>query len=71
MANYQQLSDGRPDGCQIGVDATEKVALYGKVPVVQPSIATVVGATTVTAVVTYLTALQGALVDLGIISLSS
>lgn len=35
MATYNQLSDGRPDGTQLGADASDKVALYGAVPVVQ------------------------------------
>jgi hypothetical protein len=39
MAEYNQLSDGRPDGTQLGQSATDKVALYGATPVVQRSAA--------------------------------
>lgn len=35
MAEYNYLSDGRPDGAMIGNSSTDKVGFYGKVPVVQ------------------------------------
>jgi hypothetical protein len=35
MAEYNQLSDGRPDGVQLGKSASDKVALHGATPVVQ------------------------------------
>ena len=37
MAEYLQISDGRPDGCVIGRTTLEKVGFYGTIPVVQPS----------------------------------
>lgn len=33
--SYETLGYNSPDGCQIGKTATEKVAFYGAVPVVQ------------------------------------
>lgn len=35
MADYNYLSDGRPDGAMLGNSATDKVGLYGTTPVVQ------------------------------------
>ena len=35
MATYEQVTYNSPDGAQIGQSATEKVAFYGRVPVVQ------------------------------------
>ena len=35
MAEYNHLSDGRPDGAMVGNSSTDKVGFYGKVPVVQ------------------------------------
>lgn len=35
MADYNQLSDGRPDGVLLGQGATDKVGLYGKTPAAQ------------------------------------
>lgn len=35
MATYEQVTYNSPDGAQIGQSATEKVAFYGTVPVVQ------------------------------------
>ena len=37
MADYNQLSDGRPDGTLIGQNATDKVGFFGKAPAVQGS----------------------------------
>jgi len=35
MAEYKQVSDGRPDGLQIGKSVGDKVSFYGAAPVVQ------------------------------------
>jgi len=35
MASYERLDYGSPDGCQVGIAATDKVGFYGAVPVVQ------------------------------------
>lgn len=39
MAEYNQLSDGRPDGALLGQSATDKIGLYGKTPAAQRSAA--------------------------------
>lgn len=48
MAEYQQLSDGRPDGTLLGSAATDKVGLFGKTPVVQQTAITAVATTAAT-----------------------
>lgn len=40
MADYNHLSDGRPDGTMIGQAAADKVGFYGTTPVVQRATAT-------------------------------
>ena len=52
MAEYNQLSDGRPDGVQLGKSASDKVALYGATPVAQRAGATQVAVTTTAATTT-------------------
>ncbi len=37
MAEVRLIGDGRPDGCTVGADTTEKVSLYGVAPIVQRS----------------------------------
>jgi hypothetical protein len=37
MATEKQLSDGGPDGTVLGQSSTDKIALYGKTPIVQRS----------------------------------
>lgn len=37
MATIKQLSDGGPDGTQLGQSAADKVGFYGTAPVVQPA----------------------------------
>ena len=46
----QYVDNGNPDGAVLGQDATEKIAFYGKTPVVQPTSASqaAVAATVVT-----------------------
>lgn len=48
MADYNELSDGRPDGCRLGQSTTDKVAFFGSTPVAK----TAVAATAVTAIAT-------------------
>lgn len=40
MADYNHLSDGRPDGTMVGQAAADKVGFYGTTPVVQRATAT-------------------------------
>lgn len=35
MSDYNQLSDGRPDGAMLGQSATDKIGFYGKAPITQ------------------------------------
>ena len=47
-----QVSDGRPDGCQIGQDSSDKIGFYGTTPADQPASANqaaVTGTVTTTA----------------------
>jgi hypothetical protein len=43
--DYEQVTYNSPDGAQIGQSATEKVAFYGKVPVVRRPYSSAVHAT--------------------------
>jgi len=45
MASYEQVTYNGPDGAQIGKSATEKIAFYGNVPVVQRPYSSAVHAT--------------------------
>lgn len=66
----KQLSDGGPDGVVLGQSATDKVALFGATPVVQPAAAAqsaiTAGATT-TSTIALVIAMRDALVALGVI----
>lgn len=45
MATYEQVTYNSPDGAVIGASASEKVAFYGAVPVVQRPYSSAVHAT--------------------------
>lgn len=66
----KQLSDGGSEGVVLGQSATDKVALFGATPVVQPAAtaqsAITAGATT-TSTIALLIEIRTALVNLGII----
>lgn len=47
MAQYNYLSDGRPDGTMLGNSSTDPVGFWGKAPTTQPSALTA-GLTTIT-----------------------
>lgn len=63
------LSDGRPDGAQLGQSSTDKVGFFGATPVVQAAI-TAVGTTTATTALneTKIDRLYSALATLGLIN---
>lgn len=66
MATYESVTYNSPDGAQIGKSATEKIAFFGSVPVVQqtgPAVPTDL-ATSITAI----TAIRLALVNLGLVT---
>lgn len=83
MAEYNHLSDGRPDGTMIGNSTSDLVGFYGETPVDQGAAVTTVttdAATSTTnawgyststqadAIVTAVNALIGRLQDIGIIA---
>lgn len=37
MADYNELSDGRPDGAMVGANASDKVGFHGTAPTAQRS----------------------------------
>ena len=45
MAEYNNLSDGRPDGVLVSQAAADKVGFYGKVPVIRRPYSSAVHAT--------------------------
>lgn len=48
MASYERIDYGSPDGSNWGGSASDKIALYGEVPVVQASAITAVSTTAAT-----------------------
>lgn len=45
MADYQIVTDGRPDGALIGLTSSEKLAFYGGTPATRPTAPTAVETT--------------------------
>lgn len=45
MATYEQVTYNGPDGAQIGKSASEKIACYGAIPVIQRAYSSAVHAT--------------------------
>lgn len=66
MADYNALSDGRPDGTILGNSASDKVGFYGTAPVVQPD--AIADATDATTVIAKCNAVIAALETLGLIA---
>lgn len=68
MANIKQLSDGGPDGTQLGQSSTDKVGFFGKTPIAKPSVTWPNTATATTTLnETKANRLMAALVNLGLI----
>lgn len=63
MASYEQVTYNSPDGAQIGKSASDKVALYGGVPVAQRAYSSAVHATSALATSTDFGATQLAAVQ--------
>lgn len=77
----QYLNDGRPDGCYVGQDSSDKVGFFGTTPADQPASANeaaVTGTVTttattatlaadVTSIITLLNQIRTDLVELGLI----
>ncbi len=71
MADYNELSDGRPDGARLGQSASDLVAFHGATPTDQYAyIATVTASTTLTSVVSALNSVIAALVEKGLVASS-
>ena len=71
MPEYNQLSDGRPDGTQLGQSASDKVAFHGATPTTQISyIATITASATLSQIVVNFNALIDALKTRGLIATS-
>lgn len=68
MANIKQLSDGGPDGTQLGQSSADKVGFFGKTPIAKPSVTWPNTATATTTLnETKANRLMAALVNLGLI----
>lgn len=68
MADYNYLSDGRPDGVVLGNASTDKVGFFGTAPVDQPSVTWPnTGTATTTLNETKVNRIMAALVELGLI----
>ena len=50
MPSYEQITYNSPDGAQLGQSASEKIAFYGVVPVIQRAYSSAVHATSALAV---------------------
>jgi hypothetical protein len=71
MAEYKQLSDGRPDGLLAGKSATDKVGFFGATPVVQqtaPAALTTTSSTVASSVSVAVGEIRTALVNLGLMA---
>ena len=70
MPTIKEVGDGGPDGTRVGLTASEKVAFFGKTPIVQPAAtnqAAITAGATTTAANNLLIEVQLALVNLGLI----
>lgn len=63
MADYNHLSDGRPDGALLGQSASDKIGFYGKAPSAQRAYSSAVHATSALATSTDFGATQLAAVQ--------
>lgn len=68
--SYEQTTYNSDDGAQMGKSATEKIGFYGATPIVQASLAQQTGTLTTTQLRAELTALQNALANLGLITVT-
>lgn len=69
MPTYENLTQNSPDGAQIGASATEKVAFYGKTPVVQGAAVTTLATTpTATDIAVAVNSIISRLQNIGIIA---
>jgi hypothetical protein len=69
MPSYEQIGYGSDDGAQFGSSTADKIGFYGATPIAKPSAAQTTTATTTT-LRADVTALQTALSNLGLITLT-
>jgi hypothetical protein len=66
--DYEQLTNGSPDGAQLGGASTDKVGFFGATPIVRPSVTWPnTGTATTTLNETKVNRIMAALVNLGLI----
>lgn len=70
MASYEYLDYGSPDGAIFGRASTEKIAFYGGTPLAKVSLTQQATTKTTTQLRAELTALQNALHNLGLVTIT-
>lgn len=70
MATYERVDYGSPDGAQFGGATTDKIAFYGSAPLAQVSLTQQASTKTTTQLRAELTALQNALHNLGLVTIT-
>ena len=70
MASYEYLDYGSPDGAIFGRASTEKIAFYGGTPLAKVSLTQQATTKTTTQLRAELTALQNALHNLGLFTIT-
>lgn len=64
MAEYNQLSDGRPDGAMLGQGATDLIGFYGTTPIVQRTAAVATSAVGTASSTDVTSVLKAAVIDI-------
>ena len=70
MSSYEYLDYGSPDGAIFGRASTEKIAFYGGTPLAKVSLTQQATTKTTTQLRAELTALQNALHNLGLVTIT-
>lgn len=70
MASYEYVDYGSPDGAIFGRTSSEKIAFYGGTPLAKVSLAQLASTATTTQLRAELTALQNALHNLGLVTIT-
>lgn len=70
MATYERVDYGSPDGAQFGGASTDLIGFYGATPIAKASLAQQSSTKTTTQLRAELTALQNALANLGLVTIT-
>ena len=70
MATYERVDYGSDDGSQMGGASTDKIGFYGATPIVKASLTQLASTKTSTQLRAELSALQNALANLGLITVT-